>query len=103
MNLFDVIIVQPILNLLMAIYAIVPGGDFGISIVIFTIIIRFLLWPLVKKQLHQTKAMRKMQPEQQNVWALKMYILYIVVARMKFLQEKKKYIMQKKRALSLIC
>lgn len=51
----------------MAIYAIVPGGDFGISIVIFTIIIRFLLWPLVKKQLHQTKAMRKMQPELQKL------------------------------------
>ena len=69
MNLFDVIIVQPILNLLMAIYAIVPGGDFGISIIIFTVIIRFLLWPLVKKQLHQTKAMRKMQPELQKLQA----------------------------------
>ena len=69
MNLFDVIIVQPILNLLMAIYSIVPGGDFGISIVIFTVIIRFLLWPLVKKQLHQTKAMRKMQPELKKIQA----------------------------------
>ncbi len=63
MNLFDVIIVQPILNFLMAIYALIPGGDFGISVVIFTIILRFLLWPLAKKQLHQAKAMRKMQPE----------------------------------------
>lgn len=67
MNLFDVIIVQPILNLLMAIYAIIPGSDFGISVVIFTIIIRFLLWPLVKKQLHQTKAMKKMQPDLQKI------------------------------------
>ena len=63
MNFFDVIIVQPILNLLMAIYAVIPGGDFGVSVVIFTILIRLLLWPLVKKQLHQTKAIRKMQPE----------------------------------------
>ncbi len=63
MNFFDVIIVQPILNLLMAIYAVVPGSDFGLSVVIFTIIIRLVLWPLVKKQLNQTKAMRKMQPE----------------------------------------
>jgi YidC/Oxa1 family membrane protein insertase len=63
MNLFDVVIVQPILNLLMVIYAVIPGSDFGISVVLFTIIIRFLLWPLVKKQLHQAKAMRKMQPE----------------------------------------
>ena len=67
MNLFDVVIVQPILNLLMAIYAIVPGGDFGVSVVIFTIVIRFALWPLAKKQLHQAKAMRKMQPELKKI------------------------------------
>lgn len=63
MNIFDAIIVQPIFNLLMAIYALVPGSDFGISVVIFTVITRFLLWPLIKKQLHQAKAIRKMQPE----------------------------------------
>lgn len=67
MNLFDVVIVQPILNFLMAIYAIVPGGDFGVSVVIFTIILRFALWPLAKKQLHQAKAMRKMQPELKKI------------------------------------
>jgi YidC/Oxa1 family membrane protein insertase len=66
-NLFDVVIVQPILNLLMAIYAIVPGGDFGVSVVIFTIVLRFALWPLAKKQLHQAKAMRKMQPELKKI------------------------------------
>ena len=61
--MFDVVIVQPIFNLLMAMYALIPGGDFGVSVVLFTIIVRFLLWPLVKKQLHQAKAMRKIQPE----------------------------------------
>lgn len=61
MSFFDVIIVQPIFNLLLAIYGIIP--DFGVSIIILTIIVRLLLWPLVKKQLHQSKAMRKMQPE----------------------------------------
>ncbi len=49
MNLFDVIIVQPILNLLMAIYAVIPGGDFGISVVIFTIIIRLLRLFLISR------------------------------------------------------
>lgn len=67
MNLFDVVIVQPILNFLMAIYAIVPGGDFGVSVVIFTIVLRFALWPLAKKQLYQAKAMRKMQPELKKI------------------------------------
>ena len=63
MNLFDLIVVQPIFNLLIAIYSVVPGADFGIALIIITIIIRLLLWPLVKKQLHQVKAMRKIQPE----------------------------------------
>lgn len=63
MSPFDLLVVQPIFNALMAIYALIPGGDFGIAVIIFTIIIRMLMWPLVKKQLHQVKAMRKLQPE----------------------------------------
>lgn len=63
MNIFELFIVQPIFNLLLFIYSIVPFADFGIAIIIFTIIIRFAMWPLVVKQLHQVKAMRKLQPE----------------------------------------
>ncbi len=67
MNIFDLIIVQPIFNLLLAIYSIVPFADFGIAVIIFTIIIRFALWPLVVRQLHQVKAMRKLQPELKRI------------------------------------
>lgn len=63
MSPFDLIIVQPIFNALMALYGLIPGGDFGIAVIIFTIIVRLLMWPLIKKQLHQVKAMRKLQPE----------------------------------------
>jgi len=63
MNIFETLIVQPIFNLLVGLYSIIPGGDFGVSLIIFTILIRFALWPLVVRQLHQTKAMRKLQPE----------------------------------------
>ena len=63
MNIFELIIVQPIFNLLLFIYSVVPFADFGIAIILFTIIIRFALWPLVVKQLHQVRAMRKLQPE----------------------------------------
>jgi YidC/Oxa1 family membrane protein insertase len=61
--MFTTLIVQPIFNLLALIYALLPGHNFGLSLIIFTIIIRLLLWPLIKKQLHQAKAMRKLQPE----------------------------------------
>jgi YidC/Oxa1 family membrane protein insertase len=62
-NIFELLIIQPIFNLLIALYGIIPGGDFGISLIIFTVIVRTLLYPLVKRQLHQTKAMKKLQPE----------------------------------------
>lgn len=61
--MFTTLIVQPIFNLLVFIYAILPGHNFGIALIVFTIIIRLLLWPVLKKQLHQTKAMRRLQPE----------------------------------------
>lgn len=67
MNIFDILIVQPIFNLLLGLYAVIPGGDFGLAIIIFTILMRFALYPLVKKQLHQVKAMRKMQPELERI------------------------------------
>lgn len=59
--MFDTLIVKPIFNALMLLYSVI--GDFGVAIIIFTIFIRIVLYPFVKKQLHQTKQMRKMQPE----------------------------------------
>ena len=68
MNIFELLIVQPLFNLLILIYAVIPGNfGFGISIVIFTILLRFIMYPLVKRQLHQTKMMRKLQPELQEI------------------------------------
>lgn len=69
MNIFDLLIVQPIFNLLIGLYSIIPGGDFGVSLIIFTVLVRFALFPLVKKQLHQTQAMKKMQPELKKIKA----------------------------------
>lgn len=65
--MFETFIVRPIFNLLELIYAIVPGHDLGIAIILFTILVRLALWPLVQKQLHHTKAMRKLQPELKKV------------------------------------
>ncbi len=65
--MFTTLIVQPIFNLLVLIYALLPGHNFGLSLIIFTIIIRLLLWPFVKKQLHQAKAMRALQPEMKRI------------------------------------
>ncbi|HSX15582.1 MAG TPA: YidC/Oxa1 family membrane protein insertase [Candidatus Saccharimonadales bacterium] len=65
--MFTHLIVQPIFNLLVLVYALIPGHNFGLALIIFTIIIRLLMWPLVKRQLRQTKIMRKLQPELKRI------------------------------------
>ncbi len=61
--MFTTFIVQPVFNLLVLIYGLLPGHNFGVAIIILTIVTRLLMWPLVKRQLHHTKAMRELQPE----------------------------------------
>jgi YidC/Oxa1 family membrane protein insertase len=68
-SFFQVLIVKPIFNLLVIIYAWLPGHNFGLAIILFTILVRLLMWPLVKKQLHQAKLTRAMQPEIKRVKA----------------------------------
>jgi YidC/Oxa1 family membrane protein insertase len=61
--MFNDFIVQPIFNILTLIYALLPGHNFGIAIILFTLVARFALYPMLKKQLRHTKAMRDLQPE----------------------------------------
>ena len=57
----DMIIVRPIVNLLFVIFNLVH--DFGLAIIILTIIVKLCMWPIMKKQLNQSKLIRKLQPE----------------------------------------
>ncbi|MBQ3464753.1 membrane protein insertase YidC [Candidatus Saccharibacteria bacterium] len=60
-NFIDFIMVRPIVNILFVIFNLVH--DFGLAIIIFTILVKLLMWPLVKRQLNQRKLMLKLQPE----------------------------------------
>src|SRR5882672_4384449 len=63
--MFNTILVQPIFNLLALIYAFVH--DFGVAIIILTIIVRGALWPLVSRQLHSQRALQELQPELKRI------------------------------------
>ncbi|MGN1312943.1 MAG: YidC/Oxa1 family membrane protein insertase [Candidatus Nanosyncoccaceae bacterium] len=60
-GILDALIVRPLVNIMFLIYNLV--GDFGLAIIIFTILVKFAVWPLMKRQLHQTRVMREIQPE----------------------------------------
>lgn len=61
--LFNTFIYQPIYNFLIFVYNVVPFHDFGIAIIIVTVVIKALLISLSRKQIESQKKMQEMQPK----------------------------------------
>jgi len=61
--LFHTIIYQPLYNILILFYNIIPGKDFGISIILITVLLRTILIPLYKKQVESQKKLQELQPK----------------------------------------
>jgi YidC/Oxa1 family membrane protein insertase len=59
--LFNLIFTFPIFNVLMLLYRAI--GDFGLSIIVLTLIVRLILFPLTLKQLKSMKAMQALTPQ----------------------------------------
>jgi YidC/Oxa1 family membrane protein insertase len=57
--MWETLIINPMLNTLLWIYSIL--GNFGLAIIIFTILVRMLTYPLTYRQLKSTSAMQEMQ------------------------------------------
>ncbi|MFH1822794.1 MAG: YidC/Oxa1 family membrane protein insertase [Patescibacteria group bacterium] len=61
--MFQTLFYQPILNLLIFLYNIVPGHDLGIAIILLTIVIKLALLPLSKQSIKSQKALQDLQPK----------------------------------------
>ena len=57
---FNIIFTFPIFNVLMLLNYVI--GDFALAIIVLTVLIRLVLFPLTLKQLKSTKAMQQIQP-----------------------------------------
>ncbi len=62
-SIFQTIFYQPVLNLLVLIYNIVPGHDLGIAIILLTIVIKLILLPLSKQSIKAQKSLQDLQPK----------------------------------------
>lgn len=63
MGIFTTIFYQPILNLFVGLYNVIPGQDAGLVIIAITLIIRLILYPLYRKQVIAQKEMQDLQPK----------------------------------------
>ena len=61
--LFSEFIYKPIYNLLVLVYNYLPWADFGLAIIIVTILIKLILLPINKKQIESQKKMQELQPK----------------------------------------
>lgn len=63
--MFETLVVQPIINVVIVIYSIIP--NFGLALIIFTILFRSAIHPLVKKQLAHNKRMHDIKPDLKQI------------------------------------
>lgn len=66
-DLYNTILYEPIFNLLVWLYNIVPGHDIGLAIIALTIIIKLILHPLSVKSIKGQKALQDLQPKMEEI------------------------------------
>jgi len=62
-SIFDYLVYQPIYNVLVFLYNIIPGHDFGIAIIVTTVLLKLALYPISRKQIESQKRLQELQPK----------------------------------------
>ena len=66
-DLFNTILYRPLFNVLILFYQYLPGHDFGIAIIVLTILIRLILWPSMTKSIVSQKRLSQLQPKLKEI------------------------------------
>jgi len=61
--IFNDLLYRPLFNLLVFFYNVIPGHDFGVAIILVTLLIRTVLFPLSQKGIKSRKALENLQPK----------------------------------------
>jgi len=62
-SIWNTVLYQPLLNALAFLVSIVPGGDVGVAVVILTILVKIILFPLSQKSIESQAEMNILTPE----------------------------------------
>ncbi len=67
MDIFNVVLYKPLFNSLILIYNYIPGNDFGVAVIVLTIIIKTILIPLSVKSVKSQKSLQDLQPKLKEI------------------------------------
>ena len=70
--MWDAIIIKPFINILLFIYDLI-GQNFGLAIILFTIIIKAITHPLTAKQINSSRAVTELQTDKEWLEIQKKY------------------------------
>jgi len=62
-NIWNTILYQPLLNFLILLYIALPGHDFGMAVIILTVIVRLILLPSSLKSVKSQRILNRLQPK----------------------------------------
>jgi YidC/Oxa1 family membrane protein insertase len=65
-NIWDVVFLNPLINALIILNNVL-FSDFGLAIIVFTLLMRLATMPLTLRQIHSTRAMTALQPKMQEI------------------------------------
>lgn len=62
-GIFNAVLYQPLFNALVLLYEYLPGHDFGVAVIVLTVLTRLLFFPLGSKAIQSQRAMSEIQPK----------------------------------------
>ena len=68
-NIWNVVLYQPLLNALAFLVSVIPGGDVGIAVIILSILVKVVLFPLSQKSIESQAQMSILTPELNKIKA----------------------------------
>lgn len=65
--MFHTLFYQPLYNALVVLSSLMPGGDIGLAVIVLTILVKVLLFPLFQKATETQMAIKKIEPEMERI------------------------------------
>ncbi len=65
--LYETILYQPLFNLLVWLYDVIPGNHIGLAIIALTVLIKLILYPFSLQAIKAQRAMQKLQPKLEEI------------------------------------
>lgn len=68
-NIWNAVLYHPLLNALAFLISIIPGGDVGVAVIVLTILVKVVLFPLSQKSIESQAEMNILTPELNKIKA----------------------------------